>query len=32
VRVSFTFVRLQGAPAERLELAIFDMVLGQLGK
>jgi len=32
VRVSFAFVRLQGAPAERLELVIFDMVLGQLGK
>ena len=32
VRVSFTFVKLQGAAAERLELAIFDMVLGQLGK
>jgi hypothetical protein len=32
VRVSFAFVRLQGAAAERLELAIFDMVLGQLEK
>jgi hypothetical protein len=32
VRVSFSFVRLQGAAAERLELAIFDMVLGQLDK
>lgn len=31
VRVSFAFVGLQGAAAERLELAIFDMVLGQLG-
>jgi hypothetical protein len=32
VRVSFAFTRLEGAAAERLELAIFDMVLAQLGK
>ena len=32
VRVSFAFTRLEGAAAERLELAIFDTVLAQLGK
>ena len=31
VRVSFAFFKLEGAAAERLELAIFDMVLAQLG-
>lgn len=32
VRVSFAFNHLEGAAAERLEVAIFDAVLGQLGK
>jgi PilZ domain-containing protein len=32
VRVSFAFGKLEGAVAERLELAIFDAVLGQLGQ
>jgi len=32
VRVSFSFATLKGPAAERLELAIFDAVLGQLGK
>jgi hypothetical protein len=31
VRVSFTFSRLEGPAAERLELAIFDAVLANLG-
>jgi hypothetical protein len=31
-RVSFAFARLEGPVAERLELAIFDAVLSQLGK
>jgi hypothetical protein len=31
VRVSFSFARLEGPVAERLELAVFDAVLGQLG-
>ncbi len=31
-RVSFAFKGLQGPAAERLELAIFDAVLAQLGK
>jgi hypothetical protein len=30
VLVSFTFQKLEGAAAERLELAIFDMVLAQI--
>jgi len=30
-RVSFSFGRLEGAAAEMLELAIFDLVLAQLG-
>jgi hypothetical protein len=32
LRVSFSFGKLRGAPAERLESAIFDMVLSQLGQ
>lgn len=32
VRVSFAFQRLEPAAAERLELAIFDAVLAQLGR
>jgi hypothetical protein len=32
VRVSFSFARLEGPVAERLELALFDAVLAQLGK
>ena len=31
VRVSFTFAKLEGSAAERLELAIFDAVLSNLG-
>jgi hypothetical protein len=30
VLVSFAFQKLEGAAAERLELAIFDMVLAQI--
>jgi len=32
VRVSFSFARLDGPAAERLELAVYDAVLAQLGK
>lgn len=32
VRVSFAFARLGDPAAERLELAVFDAVLGQLGQ
>jgi hypothetical protein len=32
VRVSFSFGKLEGPAAEKLELAIFDLVLAQLGK
>jgi hypothetical protein len=32
VRVSFSFAKLDGPVAERLELAVFDAVLAQLGK
>lgn len=31
VRVSFSFATLEAAVAERLEVAVFDAVLGQLG-
>jgi hypothetical protein len=30
VLVSFSFVKLEGAPAERLEMAVFDHVLAQI--
>jgi hypothetical protein len=32
VLVTFTFGRTDAASAERLELALFDAVLGQIGK